>query len=434
MSDIALIYPYVYRQVRNAMLFHPLGIAQLSAIFRHKGMDTLVQDYTFSSAVLGLDALIESRPKIVGVYVMLTMVGEALSLARRIRKALPGALLVCGGPMPTLRPGQFCEAFDVVFQGEASYSFPAFCEDYLQGESLDAVLREYQHYPGIYAHDGENGRILAMPALSTSEEDLNRLPLPDRNDFDHLKYQQFWMQKEGWSLAGIMTAYGCPHTCDFCSKPVYGGLFRRRSMDLLMEEIRSIRSLGYDGLWIADDCFTLDLEHVHRFCERMIREDMRMEWTCLSRTDGLDEAMVCLMRRAGCRKMFFGLESGSNEVLRLMNKRTTVEKSEQAIRMIASKGIRTAGFFMVGYPGETYETIEQTFDWALSLPLDELSFTVPFPLPGTGLFRRVNALRAEADWDYENENRMVYESEFDERYLNKRIEETYGRFEAEKKR
>jgi anaerobic magnesium-protoporphyrin IX monomethyl ester cyclase len=269
---------------------------------------------------------------------------------------------------------------------------------------------------------------------SIGEEDLDRLPLPDKSGFDHLQYQQFWKQKEGWSPAGIMTTFGCPYACDFCSKPVFGGLFRRRGLDRVMEEIRGIRSLGYDGLWIADDCFTLDVDHVRGFCERMVGEDIRMEWTCLSRTDSLSEATIDLMRRAGCRKMFFGLESGSNEVLRLMNKRTTVEKADQTVRLISGKGIKTAGFFMVGYPGETSGTIEQTIEWALSLPLDEISFTVPFPLPGTGLFRKVHGLRAEADWNYENENRMIYESEFDEVYLKKRIEETYVRFEAGKRR
>jgi anaerobic magnesium-protoporphyrin IX monomethyl ester cyclase len=433
MSEVALVYPYVYRQVRNAMLFHPLGIAHLSALLRRRGMDTLVQDHTFRIPGQELDILTESRPKIVGIYIMLTMIEDALSLARKIRKAMPGTVLICGGPMPTLRPGQFSGEFDVVFQGEASESFPAFCEDYLNLQSLPAVLKEYRRYPGIHARDGKNHRILTMAGTHSGEEELNRLPLPDRSDFEHQRYQQFWKEREGYSPAGIMTTYGCPHACDFCSKPVYGDLFRRRSMDRIMEEIRDIRSLGYDGLWIADDCFTLDTEHVRRFCERMIRENLRMEWTCLSRTDGLSEEVIDLMRGAGCRKMFFGLESGSNEVLRLMNKHTTVEKSEQTVRMISGKGIRTAGFFMVGYPGENYQTIEQTIDWALNLPLDEISFTIPFPLPGTKLFQKVSGLCAEADWGYENENRMIYASEFDEGYLNKRIEETYARFEAGKR-
>ena len=98
------------------------------------------------------------------------------------------------------------------------------------------------------------------------------------------------------------------------------------------------------------------------------------------------------------------------------------------INLFSRSGIETAGFFMVGYPGETHETIEATLAWALKLPLNEISFTTPFPLPGTKLFDKVYGLQADADWSYENENRLIFRSEFDEKYLNGRIEETYSKF------
>jgi anaerobic magnesium-protoporphyrin IX monomethyl ester cyclase len=115
----------------------------------------------------------------------------------------------------------------------------------------------------------------------------------------------------------------------------------------------------------------------------MIRDGLRMTWTCLSRAERMPERDIDLMKRAGCRKVFFGLESGSNEVLKLMNKHTTVESATEAVNLFSEHGIETAGFFMVGYPGETSETIETTLEWALSLPLDEISFTTRcrFPSP-----------------------------------------------------
>jgi anaerobic magnesium-protoporphyrin IX monomethyl ester cyclase len=225
-----------------------------------------------------------------------------------------------------------------------------------------------------------------------------------------------------------MTSYGCPHTCDFCAKPVFGHYFRRRGIDTIFEEIHDIKSFGYDGLWIADDCFTLDLNHVRAFCERMINDDLRMKWTCLSRTEPIPLEDVKLMQQSGCSKVFFGLESGSNEVLKLMNKHSTIESAERMLDLFSRCGIKTGGFFMVGSPGETYETIETTFAWALKLPLDEISFTIPFPLPGTKLFEKVCGIKDGEDWSYENENRMTYRSEFDEAYLNKRIEENYMQF------
>ena len=113
-----------------------------------------------------------------------------------------------------------------------------------------------------------------------------------------------------------------------------------------------------------------------------------------------------------------------------MNKHTTTEKAALTVQRFSDKGIQTAGFFMIGYPGETYETIETTLEWALSLPLDDISFTIPVPLPGTRLFERVHGVRTDLDWRYENENRMIYSSEFDEHYLRRRISETQERFSA----
>jgi anaerobic magnesium-protoporphyrin IX monomethyl ester cyclase len=165
----------------------------------------------------------------------------------------------------------------------------------------------------------------------------------------------------------------------------------------------------------------------------MIRENVGMKWTCLSRTEEITMQDAGLMKKAGCKKVFFGLESGDNDILKLMNKNTTVEAAERALDLFSRCGIETAGFFMVGYPGESLETIEATLQWALTLPLDEISFTIPFPLPDTKLAERVSGLQADADWRYENENRFVYASGFDQEYLQRRIEETYARFAVKKK-
>ncbi len=433
MPDIVLLYPYSHEQNRSTMLFHPLGIAQINALLQEAGMEASVMDLTFEGLDGVVDMLAMMKPKVVGMYVMLTMIENAGLLARLIRKHFPTMLLVCGGPMPTLRPEQFSRDFDVVFRGEAARAFPLFCRDFLTSGDIGDVLQHHNLYPGLYARNPVNNEILGTPVQPLDEDGINDLPIPCRKDFPHHLYQQTWSRREGFSPAGIMTSYGCPHSCNFCSKPIFGSNFRRRDMGRIREEIRDIRSWGYDGLWIDDDCFTLDLGHVRSFCEMMIREEFSMKWICLSRTKDIPHKVVGLMKEAGCKKVFFGLESGSNTVLKLMNKHTTVEGAERTIRLFSQCGIETAGFFMVGYPGETIETIEATFAWALTLPLNEISFTIPFPLPDTKLFQQVSGLQADADWRYESENRLIYKSEFDEEYLHKRIEETNARFAAKDK-
>ncbi len=437
MSDIIFVFPYFDTQSPQSMLFHPLGIAQLTALLRQEGIDVRAIDCTFRQRADVIEEIVAAKPRIVGIYAMVSISDNALSIARELRHQLPDTLFLCGGPLPTLKPEQFHSTFHLVLRGEAIHSLPAFCKEYLQpGTSVQDLLFLLAHpeqYPGIYHQDPISHSIVQSQPASSDAEVLNRLPAPDRNDYDHGRYQDFWNKREGFSLAGIMTSYGCPFQCDFCSKPIFGDVFRRRSMDRIFEEILSIKALGYDGLWIADDGFTLDLRHLRDFCERMIREKLGMKWFCLSRVDTITSRDMELMQQAGCEKVFLGLESGSNEILRLMNKQTTVEMAEETVSQFAQSGIRSAGFFMVGYPGETYDSIEKTFHWALTLPLDEISFTIPYPLPGTRFFEKAFAVRSKVDWLYENENRFIYRSDFNEEYLKQRITEVYALFESERK-
>jgi anaerobic magnesium-protoporphyrin IX monomethyl ester cyclase len=433
-ADVLLIYPYFYTHAPKAMLFHPLGIAQLAAILRSRGLRTNVIDCTFERRQDVISKIVHARPRIVGIYAMLSMSENAMTLAGTIRNVLRETLLVCGGPLPTLKPGRFSTVFDAVFCGEADISFPCFCIDYIESNSspasLSRLVKNPEKYPGIYFNNPNDGTVIQSAPRSSDEKSLDRLPLSDRGDYDHLKYQQFWLDREEFSLAGIMTSYGCPFDCDFCSKPVFGNRLRRRGMDKIFAEIRDIKDRGYKGLWIADDCFSIDPMHVRCFCRRLISEKLDMKWFCLSRVDRIAQSDIELWQASGCRKVFFGLESGSNDILKLMNKRTTTDEAEKTIQRFSHSNIRTAGFFIVGYPGESYDTIETTFKWALSLPLDEISFTIPYPLPGTRLYDRVMHVDATLDWQYENENRMVFQSDFDEGYLKKRIDSVYQEFNA----
>jgi anaerobic magnesium-protoporphyrin IX monomethyl ester cyclase len=224
-----------------------------------------------------------------------------------------------------------------------------------------------------------------------------------------------------------MMTYGCPFSCDFCSKPVFGSQVRYRSLDSVFEEIRDIISYGYDSLWIADDLFTCDERFLNEFCKRLLSEGLKISWSCLSRVDTITDETARSMKIAGCSKVYLGIESGNDEVLEIMNKKIDLKKVVKGVGIFKSNGIKCAGFFIVGYPGETLKTIEETFSFALSLGLDEISFNVPYPLPGSKLFERVSDV-SEDDWNFENETRFLYKSDFDEKWLKKRIEETKEEF------
>jgi anaerobic magnesium-protoporphyrin IX monomethyl ester cyclase len=189
--------------------------------------------------------------------------------------------------------------------------------------------------------------------------------------------------------------------------------------------------LGYDSLWIADDNFTLDLTYLKDFCDRMAGK--KMEWSCLSRVSRIDGEITRLMKAAGCRRVYLGLETGNKETLKLMKKQASLEEGQNAVRLFHQAGIEVAAFFIVGYPGETIPAIEDTFRFALELPLDAISFNVPFPLPGSQLFERVSKLDKNKDWNVENEVTFVYETEFDTAWLQQRISETMQAFTEKEK-
>jgi len=425
-----LIYPYFLTGVNNSQVFPPLGIAQLSAIHKQQGTEVRVLDCTFSSFDDAVASAETFDADVVGIYVMATMTDNALRLLHTLRDRLPGAVYTAGGPMPTLYPARFARDFDFVFRGEAAGSFPDFCRDLADSGDRRAFIAEFDPalYPGIVGPNDKWG----PPPIHLSKQELDACPIPDRSAFDHWNYQRLSLSESGRKTTTIMTTYGCPYECDFCSKPIFGKEVRFRSLDRIAEEIADILSYGYDDLWIADDLFTLDENFLGSFCRQILQERSGLTWSCLSRVDSVRDETAALMKRAGCRKVYLGIESGSDEILKLMKKRISKAEINHGVEIFRRNGIPCSGFFIVGYPGETRETIEETFAFALSLGLDELAFNVPYPLPGSKLYERLTGIREE-DWTSENEVRFLYDSDFSESWIRGRIRDTTEIFRSRSK-
>jgi anaerobic magnesium-protoporphyrin IX monomethyl ester cyclase len=431
MARVALVYPYFRTHSRYELLFPPLGAASLASQLALLGIPTRILDCTFMTWTQVQGELAAYAPDIVGIYAMVTLDHNALRLAEMVRSILPGSLLVAGGPLPTLYPERYGQVFDAVFRGEADLSFPRFCHDYI-GRKLsrhELLVLPLAEYAGLYVE--RDGVQADNPPIHYSERELNAFPLPCRGDFDHAAYQDAWYQRDGTKTTSIITTLGCPFNCDFCSRPVFGNLFRRRDLELVFAEIEQIRSLGYDNLWIADDNFTLDSAYLRQFCRRIAGSGMG--WSCLSRVTGIDAEVAGLMKASGCRRVYLGLETGNQETLNLMKKQATLAEGQNAAFLFHRAGIEVAAFFIVGYPGETEASIEDTFRMALELPLDYISFNVPYPLPGSQLYRRVVNVDHNRDWDTENEVTFVYDTEFDVRWLQQRINATMQAFTEKKK-
>jgi anaerobic magnesium-protoporphyrin IX monomethyl ester cyclase len=166
----------------------------------------------------------------------------------------------------------------------------------------------------------------------------------------------------------------------------------------VIEEMTQIRDLGYDRVFFTDDCFTQNPKRVADICDILLREHVDVEWMCLSRADHLPPKLAIKMHAAGCRRIFFGIESGNQRILNIIGKRITPTQAQRAVENAQKAGIETGGFFILGYPGETNDSLIETLHFSSRLPLDYLSYSFPYPIFGTGLYTRVQKQITEPDW------------------------------------
>jgi anaerobic magnesium-protoporphyrin IX monomethyl ester cyclase len=217
--------------------------------------------------------------------------------------------------------------------------------------------------------------------------DLNDLPMPLH---DQLPLMNYRMPLIKGPFTFVVTSRGCPAGCTFCIKHVsYQYSVRLRSPDKIVEELKLLQSLGIHNIHMYADLFTVNRDQVIELCRRMIDEQLNIKWTCNSRVDYVDEEMLAQMAQAGNWLISWGIESGNEQILRHARKGAYPEKAERALRWARAAGLKNWGYFIIGLPGETEETIRETIDFSKKLPLDIALFHVAAPYPGTPFFFEV---------------------------------------------
>ncbi|MFX1484354.1 MAG: B12-binding domain-containing radical SAM protein [Promethearchaeota archaeon] len=386
--DVSLVFPYFNEENdRSIFRYPPLGLGYLASMLRANGISVQLLDCTFINPKRALAIVRRAQPRIVGIYSMVTINHHATSLARELRT--DAELLVAGGPLPSIVPEEFLDIFDVVVRHEGEQTFLELVRNHLNGETWHDVQ-------GIAYLDKE-GNYLSTPDRPF-ETNLDGLPFPARDLFPNKSYQYFWKHQHGYTVTSQITTRGCPYLCDFCSNPVFGQSYRERSAMNVVEEMREIENLGYDRVFFSDDCFTQNLRRVKEICDILVKEKLNLEWMCLSRADRLDEKTATMMAKAGCAQIFFGIESGDERMLKVMNKRIVLNDVERAISSAKHAGISTGGFFILGYPGESNASLLNTLRFSSSLALDYLSYSFPYPIIGTGLHTKVRKRITRPEW------------------------------------
>ncbi|HQV94909.1 MAG TPA: radical SAM protein [Anaerolineales bacterium] len=217
--------------------------------------------------------------------------------------------------------------------------------------------------------------------------DLDDMPIPMH---ELLPLQSYRMPLIKGPFTFIVTSRGCPAGCTYCIKHVsYQYATRLRSPKLIMEELWYLKKLGINNIHMYADLFTVSRDQVVELCQLMIDEKIGIKWTCNSRVDYVDEEMLLLMGKAGCRLISWGIESGNEQILKHARKGAYPDKAERALRWAKKAGIMNWGYFIIGLPGETEATIRDTINFSKKLPLDIALFHVAAPYPGTPFFFEV---------------------------------------------
>ena len=388
MTSVLLIYPFFRRRLdRSRFRFPPLGVAYVAAALQEAGHDVRVLDCTFLSRDEAARLALAARADVVGISCMATMEEDARWFAEHLRGRC--RLLVAGGPLPTCDPDAFLEHFDAVVRGEGEQTMRELLAAHEAGADIGAVPGvACRRAAGARAQGAAGGAALCAPPRPFAR-DLDALPFPARKLLPNARYIEFGRRSYGYSITTVMSTRGCPFACEFCSNVVFGESYRERSAQSVVDEIEDCLALGYERISFADDVFTLNGRRVLEICAEIRRRRLRFAWECLGRVDAFDHATARAMKEAGCFRIFFGIESGNDAILKLMNKQITTAQARSAVEAAHDAGLEVGAFFILCYPGETDDTVLETLRFATSLPLDYAGLTMPYPLPGTALLERV---------------------------------------------
>lgn len=371
------------------------------------------------------------HPDLVGLTATTATISKAFQYIKKIRDAVPESFIFIGGPHVTFLPAETladCRELDAVVIGEGE-------------ETVVELVRSFSttdpHWPdpiqGIAYRrkDGDMVRIMVTPARPLIQ-DLDTLPFPARHLVPFNEYKLF--NREA-AIGYMITSRGCTFACNYCSSShLMGRKFRARSPKNVVDEVEELAVVYHvDTIEFLDDNFLLDRSRALNIAREIRSRGLDISFVASSRVNGVNHDLLRELKQAGLSTIYYGVESGSMRTLYLMNKRITLSMAEHAVRIAKDCGISVLTSFILGYPGETYEDMDATIRFAISLDPDYAQFTILTPYPGTPIFQKLKEanLLATEEWDRYTvlEPLIRYESYgLTPRQVSRKLKEAYLRF------
>lgn len=360
----------------------PLGLAYIAAVLEQHGIHVRILDANalHYSAEQVMEHVRNVKPDMIGISIMTPAHGFSAEIARGVSGE---CLTVAGGPHASgAAEALLNEGFDIAVRGEGEYSFLEIAQE-----------KPHKDILGIsYKHAGRVHHNPDRPVI----KDVDSIPFPARhlllrNGVD-FPYWSTAVMYRPWSP--ILSSRGCPYSCYYCNKTIFGQGFRPRSAKNVVDEMGVLHdNYGVKEIDFFDDCFNFDLKRAEEILDAMIAKKFGF---CLRfsngiRVDKINERILDKMKRAGCDYVAFGIESGDQGVLNRIPKGITLDMVRNAVKLTKKSGITVTGFFMLGLIGDTKETMQKTVEFAKELDVDIAQFSIATPYPGTRMWDMVHS-------------------------------------------
>jgi len=403
MTDVVLVKPPLSAEVLYGELSGigayeaPLGLAYLAASLVENNITVEIIDGNIARLSLEqlVSRILEKKPGYVGISAVSLEIYSAAKLALLVKEKNPAIVTILGGVHLTAEPVETMSGFPqfdvgVVGEGEATLV-----------ELIQALdqKREIRKIPGIVYRD-HGAATLSQPR--EPNRDLDSLPPPAWDllpGFPESYSPPAYAANANLS-SSILTSRGCGHKCTFCFQGTMGRLLRFHKADYVLSTMKHLyTAYGIRDFRILDDQFLADKKRTREICDLLIKENLNITFSCLARINTIDPEILQLLKRAGCRQISFGIESGSQRMLDFIKKGIRLEAVAQAVAWTREAGILTLGYFIMGFPTETEETIKETINFSCSLLLDDISIFFLTPFPGTEIYRTTESYGIQdKDW------------------------------------
>lgn len=362
----------------------PLGILYIAAILEKAGVEVSALDQTSKNHSLesAVDWAMKENPEILGISTLMSSSLTAPKIAEKVKERNPNVIIVFGNHHATCNSERILRKYpyvDIIVRGEGEQT----CLQLVDCLEAHGSLKDV---PGItFRHNGE---IISNPDRPLIK-DVDSLPFPYRDLLDAEYHNTtVGIVTAPKKFTTILSSRGCVFRCRFCScTSMAHNLWRPRSVKNILEELHLLKSQGYRQLMFVDDNLTLDQNRVIELCQRMRKEKIDMEWICEGRVDQYSFTMFREMAKAGCRVLYFGIESANQKVLDYYGKGITPNQSQKATKLARRAGIDViVGSFIIGAPNETQKDVQRTLDFAQQLDIDIPQIGILLANPGTLLW------------------------------------------------